>query len=85
MSTSSYSRAISSEVGDIERRLQALQNGLEKLGRRASSNARNSADGTGCAQKGTLFRPNTQGQPLTAVAKTYNVSHMTICGLQVYE
>jgi DNA invertase Pin-like site-specific DNA recombinase len=24
-----------------------------------------------------------QGEPLTAIAKTYNVSHMTICRLQV--
>jgi ElaB/YqjD/DUF883 family membrane-anchored ribosome-binding protein len=45
MTVSSYTRAISSEIGDVERRLQALQRGLEKLGTRASSNARNSADG----------------------------------------
>ena len=43
--SSRYSRAISSEVGDIERRLQVLQNGIEKLGTRASSNARDTADG----------------------------------------
>jgi hypothetical protein len=42
---SHYTRAITSEVGDIERRLQAVQRGLEKLGGRASSNARDSADG----------------------------------------
>jgi hypothetical protein len=41
MTASSYTRAISSEIGDVERRLQTLQRGLEKLGTRASSNARN--------------------------------------------
>jgi ElaB/YqjD/DUF883 family membrane-anchored ribosome-binding protein len=43
--SSRYTRAISSEVGDIERRLRILQNGIEKLGTRASSNARDTADG----------------------------------------
>ena len=43
--SSRYSRAFSSEVGDIERRLQALQRGIDKLGTRASSNARDAADG----------------------------------------
>jgi hypothetical protein len=43
--SSRYTRAISSEVGDIERRLQVLQSGIEKLGTRASSNARDTADG----------------------------------------
>jgi hypothetical protein len=38
-------RAISSQVGEIEHRLQAIQRGLEKLGGRASSSARESADG----------------------------------------
>jgi ElaB/YqjD/DUF883 family membrane-anchored ribosome-binding protein len=42
---SRYTRAVSSEVGDIERRLQALQRSLVKLGGRASSNARDGADG----------------------------------------
>ena len=41
--SSPYARAISSEVGHIERRLQALQRGLDKLGTRASSNARDAA------------------------------------------
>jgi len=54
MTTSSYTRAISSEVGDIERRIQALQRGLEKLGTRASANARNSADGLGEAVAAAL-------------------------------
>jgi ElaB/YqjD/DUF883 family membrane-anchored ribosome-binding protein len=45
MSASSrYTQAISSEVGDIERRLRVLQSGIEKLGTRASSNARDTAD-----------------------------------------
>jgi hypothetical protein len=35
--SSPFIRAISSEVGDIERRLRALQSGIEKLGARASS------------------------------------------------
>jgi ElaB/YqjD/DUF883 family membrane-anchored ribosome-binding protein len=43
--SSRYTRAISPEVGDIERRLRILQKGVEKLGRRASSDARDSADG----------------------------------------
>ena len=43
--SSRYTRAISSEVGDIERRLQTLQRGIEKLGIRASSNARDTAEG----------------------------------------
>jgi ElaB/YqjD/DUF883 family membrane-anchored ribosome-binding protein len=47
MTASSYTRAISSEIGNIERRLQALQRGLDKLGTRASSNARNGAEGLG--------------------------------------
>ena len=51
MTASSYTRAISSEVGDIERRLQALQRGLEKL---PSSNARNGADGLGEAVAAAL-------------------------------
>ena len=45
--SSRYTRAISSEVGDIERRLRVLQRGVEKLGARASSNGRDAADGLG--------------------------------------
>ena len=45
--SSRYTRAISSEVGDIERRLQTLQNGLEKLRARSSANARDTADSLG--------------------------------------
>jgi ElaB/YqjD/DUF883 family membrane-anchored ribosome-binding protein len=43
--SSRHTRAISSEVGDIERRLRILQNGIEKMGPRASSNARDTVDG----------------------------------------
>jgi ElaB/YqjD/DUF883 family membrane-anchored ribosome-binding protein len=43
--SSRYTRAISSEVGDIERRLRVLQSGIEKLGTRPSSNTRDTADG----------------------------------------
>jgi len=42
--SSRYTRAISSEVGDIERRLQVLQAASRNWGR-ASSNARDTADG----------------------------------------
>jgi ElaB/YqjD/DUF883 family membrane-anchored ribosome-binding protein len=43
--SSRYTRAISSEVGDIERGLKMLQSGIEKLGNRVPSNARDTADG----------------------------------------
>src|SRR3984893_11467595 len=52
--SSRHTRAISSEVGDIERRLRILQNGIEKLGTRASSNARDRADGLGEAVAAAL-------------------------------
>src|ERR1700731_170712 len=52
--SSRYTQAISSEVGDIERRLRILQNGIEKLGTRASSNARDTADGLGEAVASAL-------------------------------
>ena len=45
--SSRHTRAISSEVGDIERRLRIVQNGIEKMGPRASSNARDTVDGLG--------------------------------------
>jgi hypothetical protein len=54
--SSRYTRAISSEVGDIERRLRNLQNGIEKLGTRASSNARDTADGLGEAVASAFVR-----------------------------
>ena len=52
--SSRYTRAISSEVGDIERRLRVLQSGIEKLGTRASSNTRDTADGLGEAVASAL-------------------------------
>jgi ElaB/YqjD/DUF883 family membrane-anchored ribosome-binding protein len=52
--SSRYTRAISPEVGDIERRLRILQKGVEKLGRRASSDARDTADGPGEAVASAL-------------------------------
>lgn len=44
---SRYTRAISAEVGAIERRLRALEKDLEKMGGRASANARDTAEGLG--------------------------------------
>jgi ElaB/YqjD/DUF883 family membrane-anchored ribosome-binding protein len=52
--SSRYSRAISSEVGEIERRLRILERSIEKLGARASSNARDTADGLGEAVASAL-------------------------------
>jgi ElaB/YqjD/DUF883 family membrane-anchored ribosome-binding protein len=52
--SSHYTRAISSEVGDIERRLRILQNGFEKLRERSSSNARYSTEGLGEAVASAL-------------------------------
>jgi hypothetical protein len=37
--SSRYTQAISSEVGEIERRLRVLEKSLEKIGARTSSNA----------------------------------------------
>jgi ElaB/YqjD/DUF883 family membrane-anchored ribosome-binding protein len=42
--SSRYTRAVSAEVGEIERRLRTLEKSLEKLGARASSNARDTAE-----------------------------------------
>ena len=53
--SSRYARAISSEIGDIERRLQILQNGLEKLRARSSSTARDTVDGLGDAVSSALL------------------------------
>jgi len=53
--SSRYTRAISSEVGDIERRLQTLQNGLEKLRARSTANARDTADSLGDALSSALL------------------------------
>jgi ElaB/YqjD/DUF883 family membrane-anchored ribosome-binding protein len=49
-----YTRAISAEVGDIERRLRIVQNGLEKLRTRPSSSASETADSLGEAVASAL-------------------------------
>jgi hypothetical protein len=53
--SSRYTQAISSEVGEIERRLRVLEKSLEKIGARTSSNARESADGLTEAIASALF------------------------------
>lgn len=53
--SSRYSRAISAEVGDIERRLRSLEKNLEKIGARASSQARDTAESLGDAVASALF------------------------------
>jgi ElaB/YqjD/DUF883 family membrane-anchored ribosome-binding protein len=53
--SSRYTRAISSEVGDIERRLRILQNGLDKLRAHSSSHARDTAEGLGEAVASALL------------------------------
>jgi ElaB/YqjD/DUF883 family membrane-anchored ribosome-binding protein len=53
--SSRYTRAISSEVGEIERRLRALEKTLEKVGSRNFSNARDTADGLTDAVASALF------------------------------
>jgi ElaB/YqjD/DUF883 family membrane-anchored ribosome-binding protein len=50
-----YSRVISAEAGEIERRLRSLEKNLEKIGARASSNARETAEGLGDAVASTLL------------------------------
>jgi ElaB/YqjD/DUF883 family membrane-anchored ribosome-binding protein len=45
IASSQHARAISSQVGDVEQRLQAIQRGLQKLGGYALPNARDRADG----------------------------------------
>ena len=52
--SSRYTRAISSEVGDIERRLQDPSERLRETRERASSNARDSAEGLGEAVASAL-------------------------------
>ena len=53
--SSRYSRAIAAEVGDVERRLRSLEKTLEKIGTRASTSARDSADGFGDAIASALL------------------------------
>jgi ElaB/YqjD/DUF883 family membrane-anchored ribosome-binding protein len=49
LTSSRYSRAISAEAGEIGRRLQALEKSLEKIGARASTNGRDTAENLGDA------------------------------------
>jgi ElaB/YqjD/DUF883 family membrane-anchored ribosome-binding protein len=53
--SSRYTRAISAEVGEIERRLRSLERNLEKIGARASTNARDATEGLGDAAASALF------------------------------
>jgi len=53
--SSRYTRAISAEVGEIERRLRSLEKSLEKIGARATTNARDTAEGVGDAVASALF------------------------------
>ena len=50
-----YSRAISAEVGEIERRLRALERNLERAGGAASANVKARAEFLGDALASTLF------------------------------
>jgi len=52
--SSRYTRAISANVGEIERRLRLLEQNLEDLGGRASSNARDTAESLGDTIASTL-------------------------------
>lgn len=53
--SSRYTRAISTEVGEIERRLRSLEKSLETISARASTNARDNAGGLGDAVASALF------------------------------
>jgi hypothetical protein len=53
-SSSGYARAIASEIGDIERRLQVVQGGLEKLRARAPASAQETATSLGEALSSVL-------------------------------
>ncbi|MDR3419873.1 MAG: hypothetical protein P4L80_01295 [Xanthobacteraceae bacterium] len=53
--SSRYTRAISAEVGEIERRLRLIENDLRKIGGRASANAKDTAEGLGDAIAAALF------------------------------
>jgi hypothetical protein len=50
-----YSRAISAEVSQIERRLRALEKNLERAGGATSANVKASAESLGDALASTLF------------------------------
>jgi len=53
--SSRYTRAISAEAGEIERRLRLLEKDLEKIGARATANAKDTAEGLGDAIASALF------------------------------
>src|ERR1700733_9409192 len=50
-----YSRAISAEVGEIERRLRALERNLERAGGAASASVKASAESLGDTVDSSLF------------------------------
>ena len=50
-----YSRAISAEVGEIERRLRALERNLERAGGAASAHVKERAESLGDVVASTLF------------------------------
>ena len=50
-----YTRAMPAEVGEIEQRLRSLEKILEKIGARASTNARDTAEGLGDTIASALF------------------------------
>ena len=54
--SSRYSRAISAEVSEVERRLRALEKSLENIGSRTSTNARDTAESLGDAISSALSR-----------------------------
>jgi ElaB/YqjD/DUF883 family membrane-anchored ribosome-binding protein len=47
--SSRYSRAISAEISNVERRLRALESSLENIGARTSTNAQDTAESLGDA------------------------------------
>jgi len=61
--SSRYSRAISANVEEIDRRLRLLEQNLEKIGARASTNAGETAEGLVDAIASALAGV---GRPLTA-------------------
>jgi ElaB/YqjD/DUF883 family membrane-anchored ribosome-binding protein len=52
--SSRYSRAISANVDEIDRRLRLLEQNLERIGSRASTQARDTAEGLGDAVASAL-------------------------------
>lgn len=73
--SSRYSRAISAEVSEVERRLRALEKSLEDIGARTSTNARDTAESLGDAISSALsrwadrFRQSSVGDQSAAFAK----------------